>query len=287
MTSKALTATAFYFRDATILAQIAKLLDNQADAAKYDVLANTIQEAFTTKLYNSTTNNFDTGSQTANALPLVFGLVPSNDHDAVVQNLVADIRKHNVGLTAGDIGYRYLLRALADAGRSDVIFEMNSHSDRPGYGYILAKGATSLTEGWNGSASQDHFMLGHIMEWFFHDLAGIQCDPTAVAFQRIRIKPTPVGDVNWAKADYDSPYGKIESSWKLDGGRFVLDVVIPTNASAEIYIPGQQPASITESGKELAAATGVKVLKSEDGYIAVETGSGRYRFEGQLPSKNK
>jgi alpha-L-rhamnosidase len=171
-----------------------------------------------------------------NALPLVFGMAPTSDPDALVNNLVADIRNHNTGLTADDIGYRYLLRALADSGRSDVIYEMNKGRDRPGYGYMLAKGATSLTEGWNGSASQDHFMLGHIMEWFYSDLAGIQCDSSAIAFKKISIKPTPVGDVTSARAEYTCVYGKIESSWKTTSDRLVLDVRIPANTMSTIYI---------------------------------------------------
>ena len=61
-------------------------------------------------------------------------------------SVVRDVRAK--GLTAGDVGYRYLLRALADGGRSDVVFEMNNQSDKPGYGYQLKQGATSLTEAW-------------------------------------------------------------------------------------------------------------------------------------------
>lgn len=109
------------------------------------------------------------------------------------------------------MGYRYLLRALADGGRSDVIFDMNNQSDKPGYGMQLAKGKTSLTEAWNGGSSQDHFMLGQIQEWFFHDLAGIQNAPGSAGFKQIVINPQPVGDVTWVKASYNSIRGKIVS----------------------------------------------------------------------------
>ena len=97
--------------------------------------------------------------------------------------------------TAGDVGYRYVLRALADGGRSDVIFEMNHQSERPGYGYQLARGATSLTEAWdaNPRSSQNHFMLGQIIEWFYGDLAGLAPDPAFPGFKRVRIRPQPGG----------------------------------------------------------------------------------------------
>ena len=151
--------------------------------------------------------HYATGSQTAQAIPLVLGLVDSNRQDSVRAALVADVRTQ--GLTAGDIGHRYLLRALADMERSDVIFALHSQTNKPGYGFILNRGATALTEGWDGSSSQSHFMLGHIMEWFYHDLAGIQ--PGAPGFKEIVIKPTIVGDLTWVKASYNSIHGPIVS----------------------------------------------------------------------------
>src|SRR5262249_17756661 len=147
--------------------------------------------------------------QCANAIPVVVGLVPEGDQGAVVESIVKDIRSRDNSLTAGDVGYRYLLRALAIGGRSDVIFDMNSRSDRPGYGYILSKGATALTEAWNArpGASQDHFMLGHIMEWFYGSLGGIEQADDSIAWSHVVIRPQMVGDVMWANAKYASIRG--------------------------------------------------------------------------------
>ena len=79
-------------------------------------------------------------------------------------------------LTAGDIGYRYLLRVLEQEGQSQLIYEMNSKTDVPGYGYQLSKGATSLTESWAALkyVSNNHMMLGHLMEWFYSGIGGIR-----------------------------------------------------------------------------------------------------------------
>ena len=105
-----------------------------------------------------------------------------------------------------------MLRALAGGGRSDVIFDMNNQSEKPGYGYQLKMGATSLTEAWNADkrSSQNHFMLGQLMEWFYHDLAGIGIGEPG--FKKIIIKPNLVGDISWVKASYNSIHGKI-TSW--------------------------------------------------------------------------
>ena len=132
------------------------------------------------------------------------------------------------------MGYRYLLRALADGGRSDAIFDMNNQSDKPGYGYQLAHGATSLTEAWNADrrASQNHFILGQINEWFYHDLGGIGCDPAGPGFKKIVIKPAVVGDLTWVKAGYDSVRGPIRSDWTREKGKFTLHLFIPPNTTA-------------------------------------------------------
>ena len=249
LTPVSLTATAFYYRDITVLEQVARLLGNSGDAEKDRQLAQQVHDAFNRRFYNAASHSYATDSQTANALPLVFGLAPPADAPTIVDNIVKDVRSHNNGLTAGDVGYRYLLRAMADGGRSDVIFDMNSSSDRPGYGYMLAHGATSLTEAWNAraSSSQDHFMLGHLMEWFYSDLAGIQRDPDSVGFKKIVIKPVMVGDLTWVKATYESPYGTIASGWKREKGKITMEVTIPVNTMATVYVPADATA-VTESG---------------------------------------
>jgi len=79
-----------------------------------------------------------------------------------------------------------VLRVLEGNGRSDVIFDMNSRTDVPGYGFQLAHAATSLTESWQAYrfVSNNHFMLGHLMEWFYSGLGGIRQAKTQLAFKR-------------------------------------------------------------------------------------------------------
>jgi hypothetical protein len=203
-------------------------------------------------------------------------LVPPADRSAVLDHVVADVRKK--GLTAGDVGYRYLLRALADGGRSDVIYELNNQSEKPGYGLQLKKGATSLTEAWDaGGSSQNHFMLGQINEWFFHDLAGIQSDPDHPGFSHILIKPGVVGDLTWAGADYDSARGRISSWWRRSADEFTLDVSIPPGCTASVFLPAKDSSAIREGNKLLAKA-GLCSILSGNGVCKVEIPSGSYHF---------
>jgi hypothetical protein len=204
---------------------------------------------------------------------------PAN-RDAVLDSIVQDIRARGNAPTTGDVGYRYLLRALADGGRSDVIFDMNNQSEKPGYGLQLKKGATSLTEAWDAdrTSSQDHFMLGQIMEWFYHDLAGIQNAPGSAGFKKIIINPQPVGDVTWTKASFNSIRGKIVSDWKRDGEQFILRVTIPANTTATVFVPAKSADDVAESGESTEQNSGVKFLRMENDRAVFETESGGYTF---------
>jgi alpha-L-rhamnosidase len=207
LTPPGVTATAIYYYDLTMITNIAKLLGKSEDAKRYQQLAMAVKKSFNEKFFDKKTKQYATGSQTANAMALFMNLVEPEYKNAVIDNLVKDIRDRKNALTAGDIGYRYVLRALEDAGRSDVIFDMNSKSDVPGYGFQLANGATALTESWQAlpSVSNNHFMLGHLMEWFYAGLAGIKNASDGIAYNKIEIKPQPVGDVTDTKGSYHSP----------------------------------------------------------------------------------
>jgi hypothetical protein len=285
LTPIALTATAFYFQDAEIMSRAAALLGKTDDARQFSGLAEDIRAAFNEKFYDATGHFYATGSQTANSIPLVMGICEPANRAAVLDAIVADIRRRGNAFTAGDVGYRYLLRALAEGGRSDVIFDMNNQSDKPGYGMQLAKGATSLTEAWDAGrdSSQDHFMLGQIQEWFYHDLAGIQNAPGSAGFKKIVIAPQPCGDLQWVDAGYDSVRGKIVSDWRRNGGTFTLRVTIPPSTTATVVIPAKNPGDVLEGGIPAMKSPDVKFLQTKDNTAILAVGAGSYVFTSQMP----
>ena len=181
------------------------------------------------------------------------------------------------------MGYRYLLRALADGGRSDVIYEINNQSEKPGYGYQLKQGATSLTEAWDAGrhSSQNHFMLGQITEWFYHDLAGIRCDPAGPGFRRIILKPAVVGDLTWVKATCKSIRGPISSYWNREGDKILLKAGIPANTTATIWLPTASEHGITEGRMPAERSQGVQFLRMEKGYAVFKVGAGEYEFRSR------
>ena len=285
LTPKGVTATAIYYYDLAILGKIARLLGRGEDAGQYEQLAVAVRAAFNEKFFNKQTKQVASGSQAANAMAVYMGLIDPADKDAVVANIVKDIRDRKNSLTAGDIGFRYLLKVLDEEGRADVIFDMNSRTDVPGYGYQLAKGATALTESWQAypSVSNNHFMLGHIMEWFYGGLAGITADEndSSIAFHHSVIRPELVGNIQWAQADYHSPYGPISSYWKKGGTTFDLTVTIPANTTATVYLPAPANAIITEGWKKIQGRSDIRLVRWEKDVAVLEIGSGSYHLRAE------
>jgi alpha-L-rhamnosidase len=283
LTTSGVTATATYYQDLTTMARIAPLLGHPVDAAAYTRESQTIKTAFNARFFHPETNEYDTGSQTANAMPLVVGLVPPDRRDAVLNNLVADIRKHNNHVTAGDIGFHYVVRALTDNDRSDVLFDMLSRTDKPSYGDQLAHGATALTEAWdaNPDLSQNHFMLGHAEEWFYRGLAGIDFDRTRDTDARILIHPAIVGNLRSAAATFKSSLGEIQSSWSRTGNTLSMDVAVPRGATATIRFPAAYRSSITVNGHALRADPAIRSVGIAGLHPSCIVAAGRYRFLAQ------
>ena len=166
LTSHGVTATAVYYQDITLLEQMARLLGKQKDAEKYAKLAGEVRAAFNKAFFHADTNRYDRNSQTGNAMPLALGLVSDDRRTPVLENLVNVLRTNGNRVNAGDIGFMYVVHALLDAGRSDVLYDVVCQEEGPGYIWQLKKGATAMTETWDcyPNWSQNHCMLGHVEE---------------------------------------------------------------------------------------------------------------------------
>jgi hypothetical protein len=240
LTPQGLTATAIWFADLRTLERTAQLLGHADDAAKFAAQAANVQTAFQQARFPAT-------SQTAIAMRYVLGLASD---PAAIPDLVADIRQHNNHTSAGDIGYHYVIGALLDAGRSDVLFDMATRTDAPSYGAQLAAGATTLTEAWDAGrgSSQNHLMLGHMEEWFYAGLAGIRPDAASPGLRRIRIEPEVVGDLTSVDATWDTFRGPVAVHWRLAGDAFQMTVEIPPGINAEVVLPGKPARPVREIG---------------------------------------
>lgn len=244
LTPGPITATAHYYQNATVLAKVAALLGQADEARGFAAKAEAIRTVFNRELFKpGTAELYGTGSQTSLALPLALGIAEPTHRDAVLAALLKDIaaRGHS---SAGAIGTRYLFRALTDAGQADLIYRLITNPEMPGYAYQLTQGNTSLAESWTAQhgASQNHFMLGQVIEWFYQDLAGIAADEAQPGFKHIIIRPQPVGDLTWVEGRYQSVHGPIAVRWDRRDGKFILKVTIPANTTATVHVPSRDKA---------------------------------------------
>jgi alpha-L-rhamnosidase len=266
-TPSQITSTVCLYIDAHILEQEAERLGNSADVKKYRDLATQVKAGFQSAYLKP--EQVKEATQTTLSLALYFGLVQPNDRTAVLNALTANVESQG-HIDTGIIGAKYLLRALSEAGRTDLAYRIVSRKAQPGWGWWIEQGATTLWEDWKGESSLNHIMFGDVSNWFFQWIAGIGLDPRSPAFKHILFHPQPVGDLTWAAASENGPYGKIVSSWKREGRQFRLNIQVPPNCSATVRVPG-------EAGPEYAQV-GVKT----PGATSFEVGSGKYLFQSKL-----
>ena len=279
LTPQGITATATYYADLRVLERAARLLGKEADAGVFAERAGKVRAAYRKAFLDPA--SYGSSSQTALAMPLVLGLAAESARATLIEKLVAGIRERDNHTSAGDIGYRYVIRALMEAGRSDVLYAMASRTDPPSYGAQLKAGATSLTEAWDADprSSQNHLMLGHIEEWFFAGLAGIRPDTEAPGLRRLRIQPEVVGDLSSVEASWETFRGPVGVSWRVEGDRFNLDLELPPGVTATVVLPASSTDQVREGRAAASQAPGVRFLGAEGGHASFEIVSGRYAFQ--------
>lgn len=238
-TPTGVTATYGYFQAADALRRIAGVLGQSADMSRYARLAEAIGRAFQTKYFDAARHTYATGSQTSDALALNMGIVPADEQRHVIDHLVANLQANRYHLNLGEIGLPALFDVLSVAGRHDVVYKIATQTSAPSYGAMLSRGATSLTEFWDGGGSQNHFMLGAIDKWFTSGLAGITQGRDSVGYRELLIEPAVVGDLTNVAGRYMTPHGEVRSEWRRSGQSVSLDVAVPVGCVATIRLPGR------------------------------------------------
>jgi alpha-L-rhamnosidase len=236
--------TSIYYSDTVIFCKIAKLLGKKEDEKQYAELAAQIKKAFREKFIDEDTGTVHGGCQTSMACALYHGIVDEGLKSKVFGALVREIEACDCKIDFGILGAKYIFVTLTKYGRVDLAYRIASQTDYPSWGYWVLQGATTLWETWDGNSSQNHHMFSSIGDWFYSCLAGLSPDEEQPGFKHILIKPHPVGNLTYAKAWHTSLYGTAESSWTLQNNVFTLNVVIPANCSASVFMPSVLKGSI-------------------------------------------
>jgi len=266
-----------------ILERSARVLGKTKDADECAAKINKIRPLIHAAFYDAKEQIYVLDEQAYQVMPLMTRIVPDDLVGTVQKKLAEIILVKNKGhLDTGMLGTYFLIQYLQEAGRNDLLYTIFNQETYPGWGYMLAQGATTMWEQWNGYYSQIHSCFASPGGWFYQGLAGIRPDESGPGFKKIIIKPAVVGDLTWVKCSYDSIHGRIVSNWKRESGKLTMDVTIPINTTATVYVPAKDETSVTESGLPAAKADGVNFLRMENGAAILEVGAGTYRFGSAL-----
>jgi alpha-L-rhamnosidase len=278
---EAFSASVFYLHHVQLAAEFAGILGRKDDSVQYARHANRIKRDIVRKYYVTNTGRFDNATQSAQVLALYYHL---NDEqvDKILHNLNLEFERHNMHVSAGIFGTKMMFDVLREHDHNEKAYTIANQRDFPGWGHMLKGGATTLWESWEfpeTGASRNHPMFGSVDEWFYRSLLGI--NPLAPGFSRIQIKPQPAGDLTWAKGSYESVRGKIVSEWKIEGESFRLNVEIPQNTTAEVWVRMKEGEKETTSG-EIGNEVKAKLIRRDGRYLVFECGGGKYEFLGRM-----
>ena len=219
--------------------------------------------------------------QSANIVPLEYGLVAEDDKAIVLKNLIEDIHADSDHLSTGFLGTSALMNYLPKTN-PELAYKIVTQKSYPGWGYMVEQGANSMWESWDGYDSRNHTPFCLISAYFYKFLAGIQTDYAAPGFKHFIINPSFVGDLNFVNSYHDSMYGRIESNWKRENGKLTMNVSIPVNTTATVYVPAKLGSEVTESGISASKAVGVEFSGMENGKAVFKVKSGIYTFQSDL-----
>jgi alpha-L-rhamnosidase len=286
-TPKDVIYTAYFAMSARIAAQAADVLGKADDAAKFRELYGRVKAAFQ-KAYVGADGKIKGDSQTVYILAIVGDLVDGAQREQAAKHLVANIEARENHLSTGFVGTRDIMHALSKIGRQDVAYRLLHNDTFPSWGFTIRHGATTIWERWDGWTpdkgfqtpgmnSFAHYAFGAVYQWMVENIGGIRND--APGYRKIRIAPAIDPKLEWARVSYDSPAGPIVSAWrKAKSGAMTFDIEIPANTTATVVLPAASAAALTEGGRPLSAASGVKVLREAAGTVELAIGSGRYGF---------
>ena len=286
---KNLLATAYWADDAAKLSRMARELGREAEARKYQAMFLKVKAAFQ-KEYLLEEGRLNVETQTAYLLALAFDLLPEGQRENSATHLVDNIRASNWHLSTGFIGISHLNPTLTLTGHADVAYRLLLQESYPSWLYPVLHGATTIWERWNGWTHQDgffnpqmnsfnHYSLGSVGEWLFRHVAGIELDPETAGFSRFVLRPFIGSGLTHAKGQYRSIHGEISSEWSLKGKRLTWTVRIPANTQARLVVPCAPKAPVTESGANLSASQGLRVLSQNGNSVVCEATAGSYCFE--------
>ena len=276
----ALFNNCYYVYVLKIASNIAEILKMKEMALKYKTKAEEISEAVNHSFYNPDDNTYIDSRQTHLVLPLIAGVVPENDISKVETKLKEEILVSQDGhFDTGIHGTYFLVKYLTEKNHQDLLYTLTSQTTYPSYGEIIERGEITWPEYWSECNSRVHGCLNGIGGWFQRGILGIQPDPKKVGYKEFIVKPAFHDSLQWAKGHHVSPYGNINVSWKRTDQMYSLELIVPENTVATLFIPAKAESEIWENNKPIKSSKEIQLLRFENNIAELKLGSGAYQFK--------
>ena len=286
VTYKPLIQQCFFANSLDILSKSAAVLGKSEDAEHYAEMTTKVKSAFC-NAYLTPGGYLVSATQTAFALALNFEMLPEAQRPVVAAHLADNVRQYG-HITTGFVGTPFICHVLSEWGYTDLAYKLLLRKEYPGWLYPITMGATTMWERWNamlpdhtipsnGMNSFNHYAYGSIGDWLYRDAVGLH--ETSAGFKTMMIKPHPGGEFTQMIVTELTPYGLASAAWRKDNDAFSMDVSIPVNTTATIFIPvASTDQRILLDNTKLSDVKGIQVEGFGEGYIKVKVGSGTYRF---------
>ncbi|MBQ8159485.1 MAG: family 78 glycoside hydrolase catalytic domain [Clostridia bacterium] len=237
-------ATAYYFKSASLLSSIARILGHDGDAERFAGLAENIRRAW--RFTCTRDGKIESSRQCDYVRPIAFGLLTGDEAQKAADDLDRLVLQNGYHLNTGFLSTPDLCRVLADHGHVETAYKLLLQEECPSWLYAVKKGATTIWETWDGVRpdgtvhdSLNHYSYGAVSGWLFDGVCGIR-----LSEGKLTLRPQPSASLGHARAEWHSPAGTIVSSWRYEGKRLLFDFTVP--CKAELTLPGGETHHLTE-----------------------------------------
>lgn len=229
--------TAYLAYSGRLLAEIADVLGKPEDAVRWREASENAARAYRAAFTENGRITSDRQCEYVRAAR--FGLLEGEERAAAVKALNNLVMENGYHLNTGFLSTPYLCEVLARGGYTETAYRLLLQDTAPGWLYAVEKGATTVWETWTGidesghpSESLNHYSYGAVCGWLFGGVCGIRLEG-----QSLTIAPTPHPLLQWAKAAYASPCGRIESGWRYESETLMFEFSVPCNLTARVLLP--------------------------------------------------
>jgi alpha-L-rhamnosidase len=262
-----LVAQAYLAYSASVAGEAAGLLGQETESERLRELSVRSRAVFRER-YLDGDGRLQPSTQTAYAVALRFGLLEPAERPAAAARLAETVEADGYRIATGFVGTPLVCDALSDEGHATDAYRLLLQTECPSWLYPVTMGATTIWERWDsmlpdGSINEgdmtsfNHYALGAVADWMHRSVAGLA--PAEPGYRKLTIRPRPGGELAWAAARHETPYGEAAVRWELAGQEFSLTVTVPAGCTAAVYLP-------------------------DGGNTGVEIGSGTHSFSCAVPS---